>query len=35
MSMDNLESRSNQRNKETSISVNDEVQKLFKKKRYK
>jgi hypothetical protein len=29
--MDNLESRSNQRNKETSISVNDEVQKLFKK----
>jgi hypothetical protein len=31
MSMDNLESRSNQRNKENSMSVDDEVQKLFKK----
>jgi len=29
--MDNLESRSNQRNKENSMSVDDEVQKLFKK----
>jgi hypothetical protein len=31
MSMDNLESRSNQKNKENSMSVDEEVQKLFKK----